>query len=248
MIALEKAAFDYGRVRALGPVTARFEAGSLVALMGPNGSGKTTLLRLLAGLLHPTDGSVHRPPGLAAAYVAQHQQQHRWMPLAVSEVLRMSQFGSRPFPWPLRRDQKNRIADAAYRLDVMDLSSRSFTELSGGQRQRVLIASAVATDARCLLLDEPITGLDLPSQENIVQVLNAERDAGRLVVLSTHHLDEARRCERVVLLNGEVVADGPPDKTLTAEHLASTFGARVIGEVGGHAIVLDDHGHGSHQS
>jgi ABC-type cobalamin/Fe3+-siderophores transport system ATPase subunit len=78
-------------------------------------------------------------------------------------------------------------------------------------------------------------------------VLGAERDAGRLVVLSTHHLDEARRCERVVLLNGEIVADGPPDQTLTAEHLASTFGARVIGEVGEATIVLDDHGHGSHE-
>jgi ABC-type Mn2+/Zn2+ transport system ATPase subunit len=247
MISLEGATFDYGRTRALAPTTTRFDAGSLVALMGPNGSGKTTLLKLLGGLLRPTAGSVRTPADFTVAHVDQHQHQHRWMPLTVAEVLRMSQYGSRPFPWPLSKDQKVRIAEAAERLEVTDLTKRSFSELSGGQRQRVLIADAVATGAQCLLLDEPITGLDLPSQENILQVLGAERDAGRLVVLSTHHLDEARRCERVVLLNGEIVADGAPDQTLTAENLADTFGARVIGEVGERTIVLDDHGHGSHQ-
>jgi ABC-type Mn2+/Zn2+ transport system ATPase subunit len=225
----------------------RLGAGTLVALMGPNGSGKTTLLKLLAGLLQPTTGAVVRQEGLSVAYVDQHQHQHRWMPLAVVEVLRMSQYGRRPFPWPLRAEQKARIADAAERLEVADLSARAFSDLSGGQRQRVLIASAVATAAPCLLLDEPITGLDLPSQERIIRVLGAERDAGRLVVLSTHHLDEARRCERVILLNTTVVADGPPERVLTAEHLAGTFGARVVGEVGERALVLDDHGHGSHE-
>jgi len=247
MIELKGVAFDYGRTRALAPTTINFDAGSLVALMGPNGSGKTTLLKLLAGLLRPTEGSITKPTDLGAAYVDQHQHQHRWMPLTVAEVLRMSQYGSRPFPWPLSKDQKGRIAEAAERLQVADLTKRSFSELSGGQRQRVLIADAVATDAQCLLLDEPITGLDLPSQERILHVLSAERDAGRLVVLSTHHLDEARRCDRVVLLKGQIVADGSPEQTLTAEHLAATFGARVIGEVGERAIVLDDHGHGSHQ-
>ena len=246
MIALEGVVCRYGSRVAVGPVTARFAAGELVALMGPNGSGKTTLLALLAGLVPPAEGSITRPEELRFAHVAQHQHQHRWMPVSVAEVLRMSQYRARPFPWPINATARRRVADAAERLGVADLTRRAFGDLSGGQRQRVLIASAVATDARCLLLDEPITGLDPPAQERILEVLGAEAAAGRLVVMSTHHLDEARRCGRVLLLNTRVVADGAPGAVLSAEYLAATFGERVVGEVGAEAIVVDDHGHGHH--
>jgi manganese/iron transport system ATP-binding protein len=200
----------YGRDLALGPVTATFNGGGAVALMGPNGSGKTTLLRLVAGLLSPSSGTLRRDEDLAVAYVSQHQDQHRWLP-------------------------------------ITDLRNRSFGELSGGQRQRVLVASALAADAPVLLLDEPITGLDIPSQQLILEVMAAEAANGHLVMISTHHLDEARHCDRVVLLNTAVVADGHPDEVLCRGHLEATFGAHAL-TVGPTGVgLVDHHGHGTHE-
>lgn len=222
--------------------------GSTVAVMGPNGSGKTTLLRVLAGLIEPTAGEVTRAGTGAVAYVAQHQHQHPWMPLTVAEVLRMGRYRDRGLLGRLTIRDRQAVADAAARLGVDDLLGRPFGELSGGQRQRVLIAGALVGDATCLLLDEPITGLDLPSQRLILDIVDAERDRGRLVVLTTHHLDEARHCDRVLLLNGEVVADGPPEWTLTPDHLAAAFGPRhLVGPDSSpspEVLVIDEHGHG----
>lgn len=246
MIELEQVTAHYGRVRALGPVDVGFARGTLTAVMGPNGSGKTTLLKVVSGLLKPSGGRVTRDAGTSVAYAAQHHHQHRWMPLTVGEVLRMSQFHRRPLPWPLSRDQKGRIADAAGRLEVDGLIDRTFGELSGGQKQRALIASAIATPSPLLLLDEPITGLDIPSQKRILDVLSAERDAGRVVLITTHHLDEARRCERAILLNRTIVADGTPDEVLTVANLAATFGPRVLNVPSDEPVLVDDHGHGSH--
>jgi len=244
--------FD-GRV-ALRDVTASFPAGCSVALMGPNGSGKTTLLRVLGGLLQPSSGRVRRSGEPAVAFVAQHQRQHPWMPLTVGEVLGMARYRQRGLWRPLRRADRAAMTAAAERLDVADLTRRSFQQLSGGQRQRVLVAAALASDAEMLLLDEPITGLDPPSQQRILGVVDDERDSGRLVVLSTHHLDEARRCDRVLLLanvepsepdrQSSVVADGSPAGALTSRNLDRAFGSHVVDEASRPGtIVLDEHGH-----
>lgn len=114
---------------------------------------------------------------------------------------------------------------SAERLDVAHMLKRPFRDLSGGQCQRAMIAMALASEPDCLLLDEPITGLDLSSQQIILDVIKAERAAGRLVVLSTHHLHEACCCDRVLLLQGSVVADGDPDDVLSCSAFSEVFGA-----------------------
>ncbi len=229
------------------------QPGALVALIGSNGSGKTTLLRLMAGLLNPSSGQVKRSDD-HVAYVAQRQEQHSWMPLTVTEVLRMSRYRGRGLLGRLGSDDRRAVSDAAERLEVANLTGRQFGRLSGGQRQRVLIASALAAGAPCLLLDEPITGLDLPSQQIILDVAAAERSRGRLVVFSTHHLDEARRADRVLVLANRIVADGTPAEALTPERLTEAFGQRIIGlggdtarngstEAKTHPVLVDEHGH-----
>lgn len=219
--------------------------GGLLTLLGPNGSGKTTFLRLLAGLVSPAAGRLGRH-GASVAYVSQRHDHHQWMPLTGGEVLRMGRYRNHGLLGRLGPTDRRAITRAATRLEVGDLLDRRFGALSGGQRQRVLIAMALAVDADCLLLDEPITGLDLASQKVILDVVDQERDRGRLVVMSTHHLDEARECDRVIVLATQVVADGPPDTALKAEPLARAFGQRVLKLTDGeHAetILLDDHGH-----
>ena len=144
----------------------------------------------------------------------------RDQPLSVDEVLRMGRYAARGLVGRLRRDDHDAIDAAATRLEVDELRHRSFGDLSGGQRQRVLVAQALASQPGLLLLDEPITGLDLPSQARILEVVHDEVTRGGTVVLSTHHLGEARRTDRVMLLAGCVVADGPPATVLQREHLA----------------------------
>jgi len=141
------------------------------------------------------------------------------------------------------------IDAAAERLEVTDMINDQFGSLSGGQRQRVLVATALASESECLLLDEPITGLDLASQETILKVVEAERNAGRLVIMSTHHLEEARRCDRVLVMAGCIIADGPPGVALHPKNLGTAFGERVIrltGDDGNEIVLLDDHGHHHH--
>ncbi len=113
------------------------------------------------------------------------------------------------------------------------------------------IAQALAQQPRLLLLDEPITGLDLVSQQVILDVIADATAAGTAVMLSTHHLDEARHCERVLLLATDLVAEGPPDEVLTTERLREAFGGRLLGDHADHdhdldLLLLDDHGHGTH--
>ena len=233
----------YADVVALDTTTTTFRRGTSVALVGANGSGKSTVLRLLAGLLEPTTGSVERVPGVDAAFIAQQHEHHDWMPLPVDEVIRMGCYRARGLVGRITRADRTEIRDVAERLEVADLLRRPFSDLSGGQRQRVLVAQALIGAPRLLLLDEPITGLDLPSQEAILSIIDAEVAAGSTVVFSTHHLEEAKRAGRVMLLAGCVIADGAPDEVLRPEHLATAFGGRLL-RIGGEALLVDDHGHG----
>lgn len=244
MISLRDVSVTYDGVVALEPTSATFEGGSAVALIGPNGSGKTTLLKLIAGLVRPTSGTIERTGDPEVAYVAQHHDQHPWMPLVVNEVLAMARYRRTGLFGRLSRPDRIAIQEAAERLEVDDLTSTTFGSLSGGQCQRVLVASALAAEADILLLDEPITGLDLPSQQRILAVIDEERSHGRLVMISTHHLEEARHCDRVLLLAGRVVVDGTPAEALGAEALGEAFGDRLVTDDEQHIHLVDDHGHG----
>lgn len=240
---LERVQVRYSDLLALDSTSTVFERATSVALVGANGSGKSTLLRLLAGLLEPSSGAVRIAEGIEVAFIAQQHGQHDWMPLPVDEVLRMGCYRTRGLLGRISRSDRDEIDAVAERLDVADLRRRSFSELSGGQRQRVLVAQALIGSPELLLLDEPITGLDLPSQETILSIIDSEVANGSTVVFSTHHLDEARRAQRVMLLAGCLIADGAPEEVLRPEHLAAAFGDRLL-RIGGEALLLDDHGHG----
>jgi ABC-type Mn2+/Zn2+ transport system ATPase subunit len=230
----------YGSTVALAPTSFDLCPGTVVALVGSNGSGKTSLLSLLASLVPAEDGRLDVRGSVAM--VTQHRDHHRWMPMSVDEVLRIGRYPQRGLFGRLRSDDRAHIDRAADQLEVAHLRRRSFGELSGGQQQRVLVAQAIASAPDLLLLDEPITGLDLPSQLRILDVIAAHAADGGVVVFSTHHLAEARRADRVMLMAGCVLADGPPGEVLVPSLLAEAFGGRLIRD-DGTTIVVDDHGH-----
>ena len=252
------AEYNNGHV-ALRGITCQFEHASSTALVGSNGSGKTTLLRLIAGLIKPSEGTIS--PNFSKKSVALVPQQHgmrAWMPLTVSDVLRMSRFRNRGLVKRFGPADRIIIEDAAERMEVLDLRKRQFGELSGGQRQRVIVAQALAHDADVLLMDEPITGLDMPSQEAIIRIIDEERKMGRIVVISTHHMDEAELCDQILLLANRMIAVGTPAEVLTNKNLQEAFALRLAHDDEEHGLhhkrpgdgseevahVFDDHGHG----
>ncbi len=249
-VEVEDLTVRFDDVTALDRVTHTFEPGTATAVMGVNGSGKTTMLECLAGLQQPTSGRVSGT-SQSLAYVCQHPPAN-WMPITAGEVLAMGRYGKRGLLGRLRAEDRAAMRTAGEQLQVNQLSNQSFGDLSGGQQQRVRIAQALAGQPDVALLDEPVTGLDIPSQERILDVIDEYTSRGAVVIITTHHLDEARHCDSVMLLANRLVASGPPDELLTEDRLREAFGDRLLGDHADHdhgqdMIVLDDHGHGHDQ-
>jgi manganese transport system ATP-binding protein len=223
-------------------------AGTVTALIGPNGSGKSTLLDAVAGLLEPSAGGLSvlgaDPAGARArvAYVLQAVAVTEHLPITVREVVTMGRYAVRGAFGRLRAGDRAAVDRAMERLELTDLAHRHLGELSGGQRQRALVAQALAQEAELLLLDEPVSGLDLPSVVRIRQVIAEEQAAGATVVLATHDLADARDADQVVLLAGRVVAAGPPAAAITRQSLAAAYGNRLL-RLDGETVLLDDGAH-----
>jgi ABC-type Mn2+/Zn2+ transport system ATPase subunit len=244
-VRIEGLSVSYGEIEALRDVDLTVTAGTIVAVIGPNGSGKSTLVSAISGLVKPSRGSVRITNGTgqvarnAVAHVLQTTVANEAVPLTVLETVRMGAYGRRGMFRRLTAGDRTAIEDAIDRMRIGDLRHRQLHELSGGQRQRAYVAQGLAQRADVLLLDEPITGLDLVTQETITQVINEERDAGRIVFLTTHDVGTARLADVAVLIATEVVAAGRPGNTLTPELLSVAYGGHVHALEDG-TLVLDD--------
>ncbi|MTV25918.1 metal ABC transporter ATP-binding protein [Nitriliruptoraceae bacterium ZYF776] len=242
----------YGGHTAVRDLDLAVPAGAVTAVIGPNGSGKSTLLGSISGSLHPAAGSIEvlgTSPARArrrTAHVLQTTVANAAVPLTVLETVRMGCYGRRGAFGRLTREDRDLVTAAVRRLHIGDLTSRQLVELSGGQRQRVYVAQALAQAAELLLLDEPITGLDLVTQEVIAEVIRDEAAAGRTVVLTTHDVGTAALADQVVLMATELVAAGPPDEVLRPETLARAYGSHAHVLPDG-TVVLDEAHHHDHQ-
>lgn len=247
-VELDGVCLRFGRVEALHDVTLTVPRGASVAVIGPNGSGKSTLLGVLSGLLHPQEGTVRvlgtTVPRARAriAHVLQSTQVRAEVPLTVREAVRMGTYATLGLVGRGGAAVRDRVDAALDRLGIADLADRQLPELSGGQRQRVFVAQGLVQEADLLLLDEPVAGLDPPTQEVIARVVRDERAAGRTVVTTTHDVGAAATNDLVLLLSTEVVAYGPPQEVLVPELLGRGFGGHLhVLEDG--TMVLDDPAH-----
>ncbi len=218
--------------------------GKITAVIGPNGSGKSTLLNAIAGLIDPSSGSLVVSPAdeQRIAYVLQTRKVNDALPVTVREVVTMGRYASRGAYGRLTAADRHTVDESLDRMAITDLADRHLNELSGGQRQRVFVAQGLAQDHDMLLLDEPLTGLDLISAQAIDSVIHHENAHGCTVVMSTHDLAEARAADHVVLLAGGVVASGPPGHVLTEDHLAVAYGGMSVHR-DGDGLVIDDPAH-----
>ncbi len=238
---------------ALQDISFQLEPGSQVAIVGPNGAGKSTLLKAIVGTLTPSSGTVNifgHAPGehICIGYVPQRSQVDWSFPATVEDVVMMGRVGQIGlFRWPSRSDWAW-VNECLTRVNAAHLARRQIGELSGGQQQRVFIARALAQGADLLLLDEPFSGLDKPSHDAILAILDALHDDHVSVMVTTHDLNLAReRFERVMLLNRRVIAYGPPDEVLEPALLLAAYGnsIHVIDDLADQFILADecDDGH-----
>lgn len=224
----------YGSRTAVAASDFTIPAAAVTAIIGANGSGKSTLLHAVAGVLAPRSGRLSvlgQAPSSARrrlSYVLQSVAVPTGTPITVQETVGMGRYPTLGL-WRRRRPaDRERVAVAMRQLEVTDLAGRHLTELSGGQRQRVYVAQGLAQDHDLLLLDEPLTGLDLTSARTIDTIIYDERDQGRAVVFTTHDLDQALAADHVLLMNGRVLAAGPPRQVLTKHNLEIAYGLGVL--------------------
>lgn len=237
----------YGLTDAVRNVTCNLNYGEITAIIGPNGSGKSTVLAAISGLISPTHGStsihVDKASSHPVAHVLQSTIANDALPLTVYETVRLGAYSRHGLIGRLTKRDKDVVNEAIARLDLTDLKRRPLHALSGGQRQRVYLAQALAEQADILLLDEPITSLDINSQDVIQRTMFAERDAGRCVVITTHDLEMARSCDKVMLIATNLVSFGPPDTALDTANLQKAFGGHLHALPDGTLVLDDPHPH-----
>jgi manganese/iron transport system ATP-binding protein len=207
--------------------------GTITALVGVNGAGKSTLFKAIMGFLPLARGRI-RLLGLPVkqalkqnlvAYVPQAEEVDWSFPVLVEDVVMMGRYGHMGF---LRRPSANdraKVDQALARLGLTDLRLRQIGELSGGQKKRVFLARALAQEGKIILLDEPFTGVDVTTEEQIIDLLRTLRDEGHVMLVSTHNLGSVPDfCDRTILVKGTVLAHGPTDTIFTRDNLERAFG------------------------
>ncbi len=223
----------YGQQTALDDLSFTLNVGERVAVVGPNGAGKSTLFKLIVGEIRPDNGSANLygsnpAEHLCVAYVPQRQSVDWSFPVTVQDVVMMGRTARIGlFRWAKKQD-RDFVYQSLERVNATHLIDKQIGELSGGQQQRVFIARALAQEAELLLLDEPLAGLDLPSQEQVFEVLESVTASGITAIVATHDLNmAARRFDQVLLLNGRLIALGKPADVLTADNLVLAYGGHL---------------------
>lgn len=224
--------------------------GTITALVGVNGAGKSTLFKAIMGFLPAAQGEI-RLLGRTVkdalrdnlvAYVPQAEEVDWSFPVLVEDVVMMGRYGHMGF---LRRPSaadRAAVDQALGRVNMGEFRHRQIGELSGGQRKRVFLARALAQDGQVILLDEPFTGVDVKTEEQIVALLRELRDEGRVMLVSTHNLGSVPEfCDRTVLVKGTVLAYGPTETTFTRKNLERAFGGVLRHFTLGGEALHDDH-------
>jgi ABC-type Mn2+/Zn2+ transport system ATPase subunit len=244
LVELAAVEVGYHGTPVLPPIDLSIAGGEAVGIVGPNGSGKTTLVRTLLGMLNPIRGAVAFPRKQRPrfGYVPQRAAVDVSFPLTAFEVALMGRYGlvgpgRRPRDLDLERTRAA-LAD----VGAVELARRPFHALSGGQRQRVLVARALAAEPEILALDEPTTGMDLPSERAMLDLLRSFTARGMAIVLISHQLGAvADHVEKLVVVAGfeHPIAVGSRAELLTSERLSKIYGHRIIVRtVEGHSVIV----------
>jgi ABC-type Mn2+/Zn2+ transport system ATPase subunit len=256
LVELNHVTFGFGTEPVLEDISLHLHPGQFAALVGPSGAGKTSLLRLILAILQPTHGEIlisgkalNGQPAPRVGYVPQLEAVDWNFPVTVGQAVLMGRIRrSGPWPWPGKND-KQLLRDILERLGIAHLEQRHIRDLSGGQQQRVFLARALIAEPELLVLDEPTTGVDMRTAENVLRLLSELNQEGMTILISTHDLNTAAaHLPWVVCLNRRIIAQGSPEDVFTVEIMNETYqGEMVVIRKDGMLFVQQKpHGHTYH--
>ena len=232
-IEAENICVDYNGKVALYDANLKLKAGQICGLVGMNGAGKTTLFNALTGFVNVSKGKIRingeslfsAQKDQTIAYVPQSEGIDCDFPICVWDVVMMGRYGSMNILRTPRESDIQAVRNAIERVDLVKFSSTPIGNLSGGQRKRTFLARAIAQRASVLLLDEPFSGVDIPTEKLISELFIQFKKEGKTILLSTHDMIHVREfCDLVVLINKTVLAYGDTSEVFTPENITSTFG------------------------
>ncbi len=210
--------------------------GTITALVGVNGAGKSTLFKAIMGFVPAASGEI-RVLGMSVkealkqnliAYVPQAEEVDWNFPVLVEDVVMMGRYGHMNFLRIPSKHDHALVDGALARVGMTDYRKRQIGELSGGQRKRVFLARALAQEGQVILLDEPFTGVDVTTEEQIIGLMKDLRAEGRVMLVSTHNLGSVPDfCDRTIFVKGTVIASGKTEDTFTEENLKIAFGGAL---------------------
>lgn len=225
----------YGNRPALEDISLSIEAGDVVGVLGPNGSGKSTLLKVFAGMIPPSHGSCSfngreiTAPTPGITYVPQRAGASWSFPISVIDAVLLGLGRSTPRYRGFGGNERRRALEALRHVEMEQHANVQIGALSGGQQQRVFLARALLSGGSVLLLDEPFTGVDIPTQTLFVSLFDDLKARGMAIVYATHDLDQARNAsDKAVLLNRRLIAIGEPDEVFQSSNLQEAFAGNVI--------------------
>lgn len=240
-----------GKTTLIDDVSLEVSEGTWCTVVGPNGAGKTTLVETVAGIRRPSSGTVvidgknvadlaERDRARLVALVPQHPVVPAGM--SVRDYVALGRFAYHGLLHAPSAKDRQVVSDVVARLDLEDLASRDVVTLSGGERQRMVLARALVQSTPVIVLDEPISGLDLRHQMTMLELLQQEvRECGLCVIATLHDLTLAGQfADRLVLLDhGRVIIDGPSRDVVRSEQLATCYGMalRVVDVDGADVII-----------
>lgn len=225
---------SYGRKRVLTNIFLKVPQGSIVGVIGPNGAGKSTLFKAILGLINTNVGDIKvhgqdiEDVRKRIAYVPQKDDVDWSFPAVVSDVVKMGRYPHKKIFQSLNKGDLKIVEDAMKELSILDLKDRQIGELSGGQQQRVFIARALAQEADLFFLDEPFVGVDMLTEEKIIELLKRLREEGKTTLVVHHDLSTVEEYfDHVILLNQRLVAFGKTEEVFTPENVNRTYGAQL---------------------
>lgn len=228
LVRFSGASLGYGRHTVVSGADFSIGKGDFLGVLGPNGAGKSTILKTMLGLIPPLKGKVIADGSPRYGYVPQKEKLDVIYPLTAHEVATMGTCRSFELLGRLRGSSRNELVRRCLReCGVLELAERRYSDLSGGQRQRVLIARALAAEPEILVLDEPLAGIDVPTQKALLKLFQDFKGHKHLTILMVSHRLQAERdlFTHIAWIQDGKVDFGPAEKMLAARHITEVFGA-----------------------
>lgn len=206
-------------------------ANTITAIIGPNGAGKSTLMKGILGLMKPISGKItimgkpYKQVYKRIAYIPQSSSVNWNFPTTVLDVVTMGRYTKLGLLKRVRKEDKSYAIEALKKMKMEEFSNRQISELSGGQRQRVFLARAIASDADIYFMDEPLQGVDIKTENIIIETMREFKAAGKTIIAVHHDLNTIKEYfDHVVIVNKQLIAAGSVEEAFTKENIRKAYG------------------------